>query len=79
MFVPNTGHDGDGGRKIVVRETVTIVPEIARGPDEWADEERTESTTPASVPDIDIETYAVAADLKTTNACAGNSETNGAA
>ncbi|MFO7927438.1 phosphoenolpyruvate carboxykinase (ATP) [Natronomonas sp.] len=58
-FVLNTGHLGDRAKDIGVRESVTLLREIARGTVEWTAEEAIGLTIPASVPGMDIERFAV--------------------
>jgi len=58
-FVINTGEIGPDARDIGVEESVTILRELARGTVEWADDERTGMTLPASVPGLDVDDYYV--------------------
>jgi phosphoenolpyruvate carboxykinase (ATP) len=59
-FVLNTGHIGNGAKDIGVRESVTILREIARGSVEWTDDPDIGLTIPSSVPGLNIEEYSVA-------------------
>ena len=59
-FVLNTGHIGNGAKDIGVRESVTILREIARGSVEWTDDSDIGLTIPNSVPGLNIEDYSVA-------------------
>ena len=58
-FVLNTGHLGARSKDIGVRDSVTLLREIARGTVEWTDDESIDLTIPRSVPGIDIEQFAV--------------------
>lgn len=57
-YVLNTGHLG--GRDIGVKESVTILRELARGTVEWTSDEATGLTVPANVPGMDMGAFAVA-------------------
>ncbi|ARS91183.1 phosphoenolpyruvate carboxykinase (ATP) [Natrarchaeobaculum aegyptiacum] len=58
-FVINTGYVGDETVDVGVRESVTILTELARGTVEWTDDDRTGLTVPASVPGLDVEQFRV--------------------
>jgi phosphoenolpyruvate carboxykinase (ATP) len=58
-FVLNTGHVGDEDCDICVEDTVTILRETARGTVTWTDDERTGLTIPETLPDLDIDSFAV--------------------
>ena len=61
-FVLNTGHVG--GRDVGVEESVTILRELARGTVEWADDDATGLTVPASVPGMDVRSFDVAGNVE---------------
>lgn len=54
-FLLNTGSIGEDGRDITVRDTVTILRELARDTVTWTDDEATGLTIPAHVPGMDID------------------------
>lgn len=58
-FILNTGHIGEEAKDIAIKDSVTILRELARGTVEWMDDERTGLTIPSSVPELDIESFAV--------------------
>jgi len=60
-YVLNTGcvGDGDDARDVGVRESVTILREIARGSVQWTDDDRTGLTVPSEVPEMNVEDYRV--------------------
>jgi len=60
-YVLNTGcvGDGDDPQDVGVRESVTILREIARGSVEWERDGRTDLTVPSDVPGIDVDDYRV--------------------
>ncbi len=58
-FVLNTGHLGDEGKDVGVRESVTILTEAARGTIEWRDDDRLGLTVPASMPGLEVDEYDV--------------------
>jgi phosphoenolpyruvate carboxykinase (ATP) len=60
-YVLNTGcvGSGDDPQDVGVRESVTILREIARGSVQWTADDRTGLTVPSSVPDIDVDEYCV--------------------
>ncbi len=63
-FVLNTGHIGDGAKDIGVRESVTILREIARGSVDWTDDPDIGLTVPSSIPGLNIEEYSVTAHVE---------------
>ncbi|WP_227134282.1 phosphoenolpyruvate carboxykinase [Halorubellus salinus] len=60
-YVLNTGCVGttDDPQDVGVRESVTILREIARGSVDWEHDDRTGMTVPSHVPGIDVDEYCV--------------------
>jgi phosphoenolpyruvate carboxykinase (ATP) len=59
-YVLNTGHIGNQQTDIGVKESVTILREIARGTVSWSDDDATDLTVPSEVPGMEISEFAVA-------------------
>jgi len=60
-YVLNTGCVGtsEDPQDVGVRESVTILREIARGSVEWTDDDPTGMTVPSHVPGVDVDAYCV--------------------
>ena len=58
-YIINTGYLGEESKDIGVRESVTILTELARGTVEWTDDERTGLTIPSTMPGLDVAEYYV--------------------